>query len=276
MRNMDTIQKALIEFRKLIESSINSEGTKGKTAMIRSCKPILNLHEAVKISLINNKVNADLIFPPLTQRKPELKLAGSLKKKDQDVCVTPNNTKKRKETLSEGLLQGDVDNFGQQFTEETLTINVRSQISSIQKNFDTLYERTVMEAQNLHERCPKMVLGEVYLLAVPEYSDKAVKKKKCEFNPVKPKLVEKYIKSFKAITGRTDISRKFYQYEATCLLIVDFSKKTPKIYSTTAELKKAGFLPHDSTITYEGLDWSSFTSKILKIYNTRFGAGKLI
>lgn len=84
-------------------------------------------------------------------------MAGLLKQKDQDICITPKHLKKSPEILQDGLLWGTKDLYGQNFTEQTLTINVRSQISSIQKNFDTLFERTYAEAQNLHERCPKMV-----------------------------------------------------------------------------------------------------------------------
>ncbi len=76
----------------------------------------------------------------------------------------------------EGLLDDVIDEFGEKFTTETIAINIRSQISSIQKNFDTLYERTTSEAINLHDRCPKMCLGEVYMIAVPEYDDKEIKK----------------------------------------------------------------------------------------------------
>jgi hypothetical protein len=243
--------------------------------MIRSSRPILNIHEAVKSQLITNGINENLIFPPLQNRTPELKLAGSLKQKDQDICVIPNNIKPKSEVLDVGLLKGTEDIYGENFTKHTLAINVRSQISSIQKNFDTLYERTFSEAQNLHDRCPEMVLGEVYMIAVPEYDDKEFENNRCVFRKISPKIVEKYIKSFHAITNRNDSSKYFYQYEATCLLVVDFSRKIPKIYSTTNELIEDGLLPQNTTIQYEGLDWNSFSEKLLKIYSTRFGTGKL-
>ncbi len=234
--------------------------------MIRSSKPILNIHEAIKAQLVHNGVNKDLIYPPLNSRTPELKLAGFLKQKDQDVCVTPNNLEATTEILKIGLLNGENDEFGKEFTKKTLTINIRSQISSIQKNFDTLYERTISEAQNLHERCPEMVLGEVYMIAVPEYDDKEFANKKSKFKTISAKLVEKYIKSFQTITNRNDISKSFYQYEATCLLIVDFSKKTPKIYNSTAELVEDKLLPTDTNVKFEGLEWNKFSEKLIKTY----------
>ncbi len=271
-----SIQQAVNNFKELIENSIIEGGNKDKTAMIRSSRPILNIHEAVKNQLVSCGVNEELIFPPLGKRKPELKLAGGLKQKDQDVCVTPNNTEHKSEILTIGLLKGTEDKYGEEFTKRTLTINVRSQISSIQKNFDTLYERTISEAQNLHDRCPQMILGEVYLIAIPEYNDKEFGNNKCVFKSISPKIVEKYIKSFQAITNRTELDKFFYQYEATCLLIVDFSKKTPKIYHSTNELIADGLLPADTKVKYKGLEWSNFSKKLLEIYTERFGTGILL
>lgn len=275
MKNLMTIQQAVNNFKELIENSIVEGGNKAKTAMIRSSRPILNIHEAVKSQLISCGVNKELIYPPLGERKPELKLAGGLKQKDQDVCVAPNNTEMKSVFLTIGLLKGTEDKYGEDFTQKTLTINIRSQISSIQKNFDTLYERTISEAQNLHDRCPHMVLGEVYLIAVPEYNDKEFGNNKCVFKNISPRLVEKYIKSFQAITNRKELDKFFYQYEATCLLIVDFSKMTPKIYHSTHELIANGLLPANTTVKYEGLDWANFSKKLLKIYTKRFGTGIL-
>ena len=273
MTSLITINKAVKNFKILIDKSIKEGGNKGKTAMIRSAVPILNIHEAVKAQLIKNGINKERIYPPINSRSPEFKLAGFLKQKDQDICVTPNDEEEVAEILKIGLLNGKKDRFGANFTAKTIAINVRSQISSIQKNFDTLYERTILEAQNLHERCPKMVLGEVYMIAAPEYDDKAFGKNKSEFKTISAELVEKYIKSFQAITHRVDVSKNFYQYEATCLLIVDMSKTTPKIYNSTKELILDGLLPKNTTVKYEGLEWSSFSRKLLKTYETRFGVG---
>lgn len=274
MTNLISIQEAVTNFRNLINASIVEGGNKSKTAMIRSSKPILNIHEAVKSQLIEYGVNPNLIYPPLQSRTPELKLAGSLKQKDQDICIIPNDIKPKTEVLSTGLLAGIKDLYGEDFTKRTLVINVRSQISSIEKNFDTLYERTFSEAQNLHDRCPEMVLGEIYMIAVPEYDDKEFQNNKCIFKKANPKIVEKYIKSFLAISNRSNSNKFFYQYEVTCLLIVDFSSQIPKIYNTTNELIKDGLLSKDTKIQYEGLSWHNFSGKLLKIYSERFGTEK--
>lgn len=266
-----TIQEAVNNFKELIEGSIIDGGNKAKTAMIRSSRPILNIHEAVKTQLVSCGINPDLIHPSIGTRSPELKIAGSLKQKYQDICVIPNNLRPIAEIMKIGLLQGVEDTYGEEFTKQTLIINVRSQISSIQKNFDTLYERTISEAQNLHERCPEIVLGEVYMIASPEYDDKKFGSNEIEFKSPSPKLIEKYIKSFQSIANRNSTNKNFFQYEATCLLIVNFERIIPKIYHSTSELIEDGLLPEDTKITFEGLEWANFSSKLKKIHETRFG-----
>ena len=136
---MITIQDAVSNFKKLIEDATREGGDKAKTAIIRSSKPILNIHDAVKTEMVNNGVNPSLLFPPYGARVPELYLAGSMKQKNQDVCVKPNISVPVRTKLVGGLLNGVEDEFGDKLTEEILCINVRSQISSLQKNFDTLY-----------------------------------------------------------------------------------------------------------------------------------------
>jgi len=129
-----TLQNSLNEIKKSIESAIKINGTEGKNNLIRSQKPIKLLHEVVKSEFLRNKVNANLLNPPSGQSHGELSLAGFFKKKDQDICLIPNNVKPKKETLNfQGILYGKEDKFGSDFTERTLSINVRSQLSSSSK-----------------------------------------------------------------------------------------------------------------------------------------------
>lgn len=271
MQNLISIHDALNNFRTLIQQSIIEGGSTGKEAMIRSSRPILNLHEAVKTELVKAGIDEDRIFPPLSKRTPELKLAGSRKQKNQDVCVVPKFIH-IEEVLTEGLLENVIDTYGEAFTERTIAINIRSQISSIQKNFDTLHERTTSEAINLHDRCPKMCLGEVYMIAVPEYDDKEIKNNKVVFKKPNPSLVLKYIKSFQAINNRKTIEKNFYQYERVCLLIVDFSKNPLKIYDTNEALIEDGLIPNEANVDISSLTWKNFIPSLLDTYKTRFGS----
>jgi hypothetical protein len=79
LMNLVTIDQALADFKRLIERSILDGGAAGKMAMIRSAKPIMRLHDALKSELITNGVAPELVFPPLGKRQPEIKLAGARK-----------------------------------------------------------------------------------------------------------------------------------------------------------------------------------------------------
>ena len=277
MTNLITLQNAVNEIKKSIEAAIKKSGTVGKNNLIRSQKPIKLLHEVVKTELIRNKVNPILLNPPLNQSHGELSLAGFFKKKDQDICIVPNGIKPKKEILNfQGILYGQEDKYGFDLTEKSLSINVRSQLSSSSKNFDTLYERTFAEALNLHLRCPKMVLGEFYMIAVNEYDSTAANNKQIKYKNVRgvAKHIEKYLLSFAAVNNRATITGDHFKYERVCLLIVDFSQKIPKVYNTDAELKQDNLLPANSIATIQNLSFSNFIFDLLKIYSTRFGTGK--
>lgn len=274
MPNLINLQSALSSIKRSIERAIQTNGTEGKNNLIRSQKPIKLLHDVVKSALIKNGVNPKLIVPPLNQSSGEYALAGFFKKKDQDICVVPNEIKPKEETLSfAGILVGQKDKYGFEYTEKTLSINVRSQLSSSAKNFDTLYERTFAEALNLHLRCPKMVLGEFYMIAVNEYDSNAANRKQVIFRKIKgvDKHIEKYLLSFSAVSNRKSIKDDHYKYERVCLLIIDFSKTVPKLYSSDEQLKKDGLLPEGSKATIANLNYETFVSDLLKVYNERFG-----
>ena len=272
MANLISIQEAVDNFKELIESSIKEGGIAAKEAMIRSSKPINNIHEAVKSELIRSGISPNRIHPPLGATSPELKLAGFIKQKHQDVCVSPEGYIPEEETLTEGILREAMDYYGKDYTERTISINVRSQMSSLAKNFDTLYERTIAEAQNLHVRCPRMVLGEVYMIPVKEYDAEAMKNNEVKFID-RIGAVEKYIKSFQAINGRLDYSREDYKYERVCLLLVDFEQTPAKIYGHNSELYEDGLLDSKSDAFIDELSWETFTVNILNTYNARFGKG---
>ena len=274
MTNLITIQQAVDGFKELIETSIIEGGIKAKEAMIRSSRPINFIHEAVKADFIRKGISPDRIHPPLGESKPELKLAGFIKQKHQDVCVTPEGYVPESETMTEGILREATDYYGKDYTERTISVNIRSQMSSLAKNFDTLYERTIAEAQNLHVRCQKMVLGEVYMIPVKEYDASVMDDNIVQFID-KIGAVEKYIKSFQAINGRLDHTREDYKYERVCLLLVDFAQTPAKIYSSNEELINDGLLDANSTASIDELSWGTFTDNILSNYDTRFGSSIL-
>lgn len=283
-----TIQAAVNQIKLDYETAIGN-GTQAST--IRKSRLIKYVHNALKTDFLNNNVHPSLvnpskkylqrvINPPARQMNrarrlydKELKIAGFLKTKKQDISIIPNNIHIAPQTLAlNTMMNGYYDIYGDLFTESVLSVNVRSQLSSIWKNFDTLYERTFAEALNLHQRLPNMVLGEVYLIPVKEYTDTSTDGNMV-FNNID---VGKYIAAFQAINNRANSADEKYKYERCCLLIVDFDRAMPKIYNSSAELIQDGFLPQGSTISMAGLDYQNFVTDIMNIYSARFPANTFI
>lgn len=267
---MAFIDKQLVEFKRLIETSIVTGGAKGKESTIRSSALINLIHDAVKKEFIDVGINPDNIYPKFGETKPEIKLAGFLKQKDQDICVIPSNIGKISTTINWGPLafESKTDPYGFEFSTNTLVVNVRSQMSSLDKNADTLFERTFAEAQNLHMRFPDIVLGEVYLIPVQEYDDSMVKDKKVGFKNKLTKI-EKYISFFNSINNR-NVGGEAYSYERCALLIVDFNQQQPYLFKNSRELKDAGLISKDFGIEYETMNFQNFANDILNIYESRF------
>ena len=274
---MPFINTQLVEFKRLIENAINTDGVSGKESMIRSSHLINLIHDAVKKELIDKGVDSRCKYPHLNDTKPEIKLAGFLKQKDQDICVLPKNISKNRQNINWGPLkfQNKIDEYGFNYTTNTLVINVRSQMSSLAKNADTLFERTFAEAMNLHMKYPNIVLGDVYLIPVNEYDDEAVKNRVVAFKNRKTDI-EKYISFFASISGRSNQDDDVYKYEKCTLLIVDFNRDTPKLYSNNDELKQDGLVSRDFNIDYSRINFETFVDDLLRIYEERYNIDNLL
>ena len=275
-----TLQDCVNNIKTTVENAIIINGTSGKTSVIRSQGVINMLHEVVKTSLIQNGVHADLIYPPLSQSNGKKTLAGFLKFKKQDICVFPKNKPEILEPLDfNGLYAtGVTEPYGELFTEHILSVNVRSQLSSIGNNIDTMYERTYAEPLNLHRRLPKMVLGEVYLLSVRELDSSQVALNNVAYKPHTDSVgryIERYIKGFAALNMRSGQRDDDFKYERVALILADFSQTPVKIYRNNAELNADGILPVNSTADMNNLSYDGFVDRLLEVYNRRFGTGIL-
>lgn len=281
------LQDALNQIKRDIESAIIANGEDGKNALIRSQRPIKLIHDVVKTAFLNVGIHPTLINPELQRlqkvanpparrsnraivlKDKELCLSGYLKNKNQDVSIIPNNILVSPETLIfPTYLNGFTDKYGSLFTESVLSVNVRSQLSSVAKNFDTLYERTFAESLNFHLRFPRMVLGEVYMIVLKEYDSQAAARKQVAFK--NSEYIEKYILAFQALNDRINIEDPLYKYERIALLIVDFSQNIPKLYNTTQELVGDGLLQEHSAASIDSLSFPTFVNDLLRIYHTRF------
>ncbi|MGI8655679.1 MAG: restriction endonuclease [Pyrinomonadaceae bacterium] len=259
---MRTIQQAVSEIKTLLEQAITVNGEAGKLSVIRSQKPIKLIHDAVQSELVANQA-------ALTSIKAELTLYGLLKKKSQDIVVFPSNLSRQTEVISDGFLKGETDIYGRAFTERTLSINIRSQLSSLNKNFDTLYERTFAESLNFHLRCPNMCLGEVYMIPVYEYDVADAQRHIVSFSKSIGRI-EKYLLAFNAINGRIAVNSDHHKYEQVCLLVVDFRQTPPKIYSSDVDLRTDGLLSQSSAASITNLTFQNFVPSLLQTYGSRF------
>jgi len=232
-------------------------GNDAKNAYIRSQRLICLVHEFIKQQLINHSIAPEKIFPPLCKNKPEVNIEGLLKKKNQDIYVSPEDN-------VDCVLQLKNESF----IEKGIAINIRSQLSSLEKNFDTLYERTFAEPLNLHLKFPKLCMGEVYLIPTHEYDDKAMLKNKILFKAVSN--LEKYILAFQAVNNRINSDGDCYKYERVCLAIVDFRQSPPKLYSNKEALVSDGLIPNELAVYMEKLGIGDFVEDLLSVYEKRF------
>ena len=281
-----TIEECLLHIKREMETCITTaqfngeqkeNGLEAKKALICSSGLINHLHEYIKSDFIHHGVREQNVYPPVGERKPELRVTGLLKQKKQDIAIKPPHIEPKRQKITWGPLafENKYDQFGTELTQEILSVNVRSQLSSLSKNTDTLFERTYAESTNLHEIHKKMVLGEVYLIPIYEYDEEQMKENQVGFKEKQVNL-EKYISFFSQINGRTSEEDSGFKYERCALLLVDFRKDVPKLYQNTAELKADGLIPKDFPLDYRSLDLEHFTTDLLTVYHQRFNILHLV
>ncbi|MCV3397626.1 hypothetical protein [Campylobacter sp. RKI_CA19_01116] len=244
------LQNRLNNIQKKLHSIIRKRGLKGKQSYIRSSKLIFEIHEVVKISLKEElekhyKNTEFAILPPIGKNSPELTMEGYLKNKKQDIVVLFRNY--------------DI--------EKSIVIGVRSQLSSLNKNFDTLMERTFAETLNLRLRNSELIMGEVYLIPAKEYNEKAMEDFKVEF---KKTNLDKFIQMFDRLSNRVSIPPlnpyEIFKYNSTALIISDFSQKHGvKLYTNGKELLKDGLISSQEIAKkFDKLSPIKFTERLIK------------
>ena len=240
--DMNLLIKTLKEMKETYENAIKA----GKyTELIRSQKLIGMLHEFAGREL-QKRFPSQWIY----KDKP---VYGYPKVKTQDILIQPPQN--GEQNLSIGPIA---------------TINVRSQLSSIEKNYDTLFERLFAEALNLHNRFPYLVLGYIYLLPKIGYDDKAAKNR--EVKLVEMYDVEKYILSFLSITNRQSPNDVPWKYERVTLLIVDFEQDPPVVIDNMETFLKERMVGANfaNFFTFESLSIQNFFDEIYKATMNRY------
>lgn len=272
--NLQQLTKALGQMKLELERAITTasfggkrctNGHEAKQALIRSSRLIVQIHEVVKQDLDQALASRGVPYkmhPALGRSSPELHVTGFIKKKKQDVVALVGNTQIRREIVDDGPLEGTEDALGRQASATAIVVSVRSQLSSVDKNFDTLMERAFAETLNLRLRMPELVMGEIYLLPIYEYDAEAMKKNQVVFGN-KPVALEKFIRTFIGISGRRPSETgELYKYERSALILGDFRKNPPMIYATPADLVQLGV---DSALAnmYQGLTPQGFGDDIV-------------
>ena len=214
------------------------------TSLIRSKRLINLLHEYV-ITELKKRVEPSWVVT-------DKKVYGFPKTKEQDIIIQPPQNGRN---VSVGPI---------------MAINVRSQLSSIEKNYDTLFERIFAESLNLHNRFPYMVLGYLYLLPKVGYDPDAAKENRVLLSERYD--FEKYILSFLSIANRTSPSDMPWKYEKLCLLIVDFESDPPKVMDDMQIFLDEGLVRENFArlYTFEDLAIKAFFDELYKVMMERY------
>lgn len=239
--DMQLLLDKLQEMKNIYEDAIrNGE----YTSLIRSKKFINLLHEYV-IEELKKRVEPSWVVT-------DKKVYGFPKTKEQDIIIQPPQNGRN---VSVGPI---------------LAVNVRSQLSSIEKNYDTLFERIFAEALNLHNRFPYMVLGYLYLLPKVGYNPDAAKENRVELS--ERYNLEKYILSFLSIASRTSPNDVPWKYERVCLLVIDFEKNPPEVMDDMRIFVNEGLVSEKfaQLYTFEKLSIKDFFDELYKIMMERY------
>ena len=238
---MQLLLDKLQEMKSIYENAIrNGE----YTSLIRSKRLINLLHEYV-IEELKKRVEPSWVVT-------DKKVYGFPKTKEQDIIIQPPQNGRN---VSVGPI---------------LAVNVRSQLSSIEKNYDTLFERIFAEALNLHNRFPYMVLGYLYLLPKVGYNPDAAKENRVELS--ERYNLEKYILSFLSIASRTSPNDVPWKYERVCLLVIDFEKSPPEVMDDMRIFVNEGLVSEKfaQLYTFEKLSIKDFFDELYKIMMERY------
>lgn len=248
--------------------TVYPNGQKAKEALIRSQNLIRLFHESSKISLntsLSKKLPLDWkCHPPVGQNSPELKIFGKLKGKDQDIVFLRDA--QIPELINDGPNQGETDCVGRGASSTSIVVGVRSQMSSVDKNFDTLMERAFAETLNLRLRMPTLCMGEFYVLPIKELDDQAMLSNEVKFKTRKVN-VDKFVKTFNSFSGRPDLEiENQYKYDATGLLFIDFNETQPILIFNENDMSNAGF-PDSTCDLFQKIKPENFDLRLIERYN---------
>jgi len=274
--HLNLLQQSINQFQKELFNAISTatyngtsyeNGQKAKEALIRSQSLIFNVHESVKVSLSSSLKNLTkydwTVYPPINASSPELKIYGKIKGKDQDLVFLRHE--KSPIVIEDGPNIGQIDEVGLSATKTSIIVGIRSQMSSIDKNFDTLMERAFAETLNLRLRAPIITMGEVYVLPLEELDDREMLKNRIAFSNKKVNI-QKFIKTFHSFTSRASLKLEDqYKYDASALVLIDLTQSPPKIIFNENDLREYAVDENICTM-YKNICAEGFNDRLINNY----------
>jgi len=271
IKNKQDIENAVLTSRH--RSNTFQNPNDAKIALIRSSQLIQRIHQWTKIVLFNEFKKRgihNIVYPPIDHSSPEITISGLLKSKKQDVVLFNSNYPPSTNVINGDIALDSINGISKVSISKSVVVGVRSQLSSIDKNFDTLMERAFAETLNLRLLHPELVMGEVYMILAKEYDNVAMKEGRIEFKDKYTK-VAKFINLFNSISHRNNSSdiKQYYKYERSVLLIVDNSCSPIRLFKTLDELKEVGAVPNNFEGDYSKLSPVNFAKDLVDSYMLR-------
>ncbi|MBC9987080.1 MULTISPECIES: hypothetical protein [unclassified Haloferax] len=251
MYDRDELGSILEGIKTDFESAIRDPDENPSYSLIRSEKLIGRIHSYIIDQLVDNGVNPQYIHEDSHPSDTSATVYGFPKTKSQDILVHSYE--------EDGPVVGP-----------RMAINVRSQLSSIGKNFDTIFERIYAESLNLHNRFPYLPLGYFFLLPKRGYDSSAKQKNIVERSENFD--IQKFISSYSSLSGRETPEDEKWKYEAMCLLIVDFEQSPPRIMDDIDEFVEQGLVTPEFAEIYGSnvISVENFFEKLLSDYKRRY------
>ncbi len=110
--------------------------------------------------------------------------------------------------------------------EPRLIVDVRSQMTSIEKNFNNYIRMKAGEVESIHAKYPKCVVGLIYIHPAGDLHTR---------KPVGPVGSFNYIKAaaqLASLDGRTSLTDFASTYENVAYCVIDFNSNPPKLSAT--------------------------------------------
>lgn len=251
MYDRDELVNILDGIKTDFESAIEDPDDNPSYSLIRSEDLIGRVHTYIIDQLEDNGVNPQNIQEDTYPNDTSATVYGFPKTKSQDILVHSYE--------ENGPIVGP-----------RMAINVRSQLSSIGKNFDTIFERIYAESLNLHNRFPYLPLGYFFLLPKRGYDSSAKQNNVVERSEKFD--VQKFISSYSSLSGRESPEDEKWKYEAMCLLIVDFEQSPPQIMDNIDDFVEQEIVTPEFAEIYgsEVISVENFFEKLLSDYKTRY------